>query len=176
MAKPPTIERKLSSRIIMGNTMNALALNGQKSRDLYVVGGIAKGIRQGESDNGPWVAFRGEFFAKNIETEEQFQAAQCFLPEPLQGLVLGQLGSTDESGRPIGDDGKPTGAKVEFVSIVSIEEDKDSALGFRYNARPVLEVKPSDALTGLMERVAVTEPNLLPAPKKSRGKRSENAE
>ena len=159
------MERKLTTKSIMGEKVNANILQGADSKQLYVIGGIARSTFSGSTDFGPYIGFKGEFIAKRSDGEV-FRAPKAFLPEPLQGMIEDQLAQVGET-----EDGKPAKRQVEFMAIIGIEKDA-STIGFKYTVEPVLAAQESDALAGLLERAEAVNPNLLPAPKR-RSKKDE---
>lgn len=130
--------KKLSTPKILGGKPKLK--EGEKSRNLYNVMGIASNTKTGETDHGPWCALTGNFAAINLETGEQFRSAVVFLPDIALDMVRGQL---------------DTGANaVEFGFMIAIKEDEQSATGYVYTATPLMEPDENDPLEVLTNQFA----------------------
>lgn len=139
MAEQIAMIKKLSTPKIMGKKPR---LNeGEKTRDLYQVVGIASGRKTGESDFGPWCSLTGNFAAVNLSTGEQFRSGVLFLPDVALDPVLGQMDAGATS--------------VEFGFTISILEDDDSATGYVYTATPLMAPDQNDPLEALTNKFSV---------------------
>ncbi len=112
--------------------------DGAKKPIMRIIG-LANGTQSGESDNGPWVALKGEFKAVNLLDKEEYVSGKCFLPRGISDLVAGQLG----------DDVK----KVQFAFDIIIVEDLESQVGYHYEAEPLLKPQENNALAMLEHQI-----------------------
>ncbi len=134
--------KKLSTSKIMGKKPR---LNeGEKSRVLYQVVGIASGRKTGEhSEFGPWCALTGNFAAVNLASGEEFRSGVLFLPDVALDPIIGHM---------------DTGAtSIEFGYTISIMEDEKSATGYVYTATPIMEPDENDPLEKLTNQFEVSD-------------------
>ena len=134
--------RKLSPKTVLEKKVEAPS----KATPLYRVYGIARGVRSGESQFGIWTALVGSFEAIRIDDGAVFAGIQCFLPEPMNGMIADKLRHDSET------------KEVQFAVEVGIKPS-DVPVGYEYTSKPIVDVEQADALAGLREKVA------LPAPK-----------
>lgn len=113
-----------------------------RSRDLYSVVGIARKIRTGETDKGPWKSFIGDFMAI-LPSGDRTRAGQLFLPD-----VAGDLVENEMAQMPPGASG------IQLGFTVGIKSDATAATGYVYTAEPLIEAAPSDPLMLLANQVA----------------------
>lgn len=146
--------KKLSAKAIMGS-VKMLALDtfylerdikkpnpeAPKGIPLFTVFGVTSGVKTGNTDNGDWLSFEGDFkaFVVDMKTGETttYRGPRLFISEPAQSLIEGALTSSDA-------------VEVSFaISIVPSE----NAYGYEYRASPLLELQESDAITALQEKL-----------------------
>lgn len=139
-----TLIKKISAKTVVGTVRPP-----EKPTSLYTVIGIANGLRTGNTTYGDFVALTGQFEATNLETGEQYTAPQCFLPEPLCGMIAAQLRTTDK-------EGNRTTMSVRFAVEVGIKPAK-STMGYEYTVRELVDTSEGDPLEDLRQA--------LPAPK-----------
>lgn len=139
--------KKISAKTVFGDVAVP-----EKAVALYTVMGIANGIRTGNSTYGEWLALTGQFEAMNLETGEAFVAPQCFLPEPLNGLIAAKVRTPDENGKPV---------SVRFAVEVGLKPAK-STFGYEYTVRELVDASENDPLADLRKS--------LPEPKKQEPK------
>lgn len=135
--------KKISAKTVFGNVTAP-----EKPIELYSVMGIANGIKSGQSTYGEWISLTGQFEAQNMETGEAYAAPQCFLPEPLQGMIVAKIRTPDEQGKTV---------SVRFAVVVGIKPAK-STLGYEYTVRELVDASENDPLADLRKA--------LPAPAK----------
>lgn len=128
--------------------------NDGDKKELYRLIGQASGYQCGDSNYGPWTAFKGNFEAYNMDGEV-FKSNKAFILEPLQTMLKNAL---DES----------EGATIDFALSVSVKRRDDLGIGYEYNVSPILEVKESDSLSHLRAMA-------LPSPEKAEEKPAEKA-
>jgi hypothetical protein len=138
--------KKMSAKSILGNVKRYIPINadrdiieGEKVH-LFRVYGVARGTKKGESDNGPWVGFLGEFRAERVNKDgevEIFGSANLFLPACAQDLLQPAVESGD------GVQG------VEFAFDIGLVGRQSSSVGYEFTATTLLAVKESDAISPL---------------------------
>lgn len=139
--------KKLGAKQILGNVKKTVAENCAKDGDTfraYSIAGICNGIKTGTGTYGQWTAFQGKMEATNYASGEAFAAVQCFIPEPLQSMLLDALEKTDT---------------VEFAFSVHVKRRDDLKEGYEYIVEPHMKAQEADPLAALRA--------LLPAPAKS---------
>ena len=146
------IARKISTKTL-GFTMATLKeildnLKDGESAMLYSVAGIARDTQQGESQYGPWLAFKGEFVAKLAGKDETIRSPKAFFPSPFDGMLENAISAAQEDG---------TKRPVEFGVQVFIKKDNSVQAGYTYVVQPVVKVKEADALNSLLETIETAE-------------------
>lgn len=135
---------------------------GQTRRFLYQMAGIARGYKEGESNFGQWVGFTGDFAAilpdaEGKLTAEGFRAPMAFLPDPFSGMLKSGIQEMEQANA----DAKaaaiaaktvfiPAPVAAEFKVNVYAVYDAKSSTEYTYEVDPVIKVKQSDALAGLL--------------------------
>lgn len=135
------IQKKLSMKTVFGTVKDirsAAESFGGKPKPIVRVMGVANKTRAGEGDNGPWVAFLGQFEFINLITGESFVGGKAFLPNPVSDMVEAQLEDND---------------RVQFAFDITVKEDESSAVGYEYGAQTVLSVQENDPLAMLKAQV-----------------------
>ncbi len=127
--------RRLTPKHIMGGPISVHMIPPEVADlDLYTIYGIAHGIRQGESNYGPWTALVGRFEAVRLDTGEVVQGPQAFLPEPYNGMVAEKLKGNES---------------VKFSFTITLARDESQARGYIYNATPQVNAAENDELAEL---------------------------
>jgi hypothetical protein len=122
------------------------------SRKLMHVIGKANRVKEGVGDFGPWQKLMGQFEAVNLETGEVFVSPQCILPEPMNGMVAGQILNAEAGAAPV----------IEFALEIGVEASgKAGGTGYEFTTRPLVEARETDALSDLRKHV----PKLIAAPR-----------
>ena len=129
---------KLVSRISIKNCECDLANAKDKNLNLMQVIGIARKIEIGTSTYGDWVKFRGSFEAVNLQTGEVYSSANCFLPKIAQDLILDGIESLIDKGS----------VEVSFAFQIN-SKPANSAIGYEYEVKPLIETAKNDALEEL---------------------------
>ena len=145
-----TMLRKMSAKTIIGNVRKETPEKDGDTAKLFTVLGTTARMQSGESANGDWTAFIGEFEATRASDGEVFRSNKLFLPT----VITEQLAATLD--RVQGDDGK---AVVSFAYEVGIQADESAATGYVYVAKPLL-AEQADPFAGI--RAA------LPAPEEKK--------
>ena len=143
--------RKISAKTVCGKTE---APTDKKTVALFIVGGIANKVKTGDSMYGTWTALVGQFEATNVATGEIFIAPQCFLPEPMNGMIAASLEMVD-------DDDKRINQSVQFAVEVGVKK-ADNQIGYEYTASEVMKSDAADPLAAIRETIA----KAIPAPAK----------
>ena len=125
---------------------------GQRDVSVARVIGFITGMESKSSDLGPYIAFKGEFEATNLLTEQVYRSGAMILP----GVAEIPLVSEVASAAP--------GSRVKFALDVTVTENISSKGGtkFKYGVRSLMEPSKDDDLTKLAKA--------LPAP--ASGKKS----
>jgi len=148
------LNRKLSTKTVFGTVKEIrTAAEGGKGKPVPIIRavGIATKTRHGESDNGLWTAFMGNFKFINLVTGEDFAGGRCFLPEPLQSMVEAQLEDSNN---------------VQFAFDITVVES-ESVTGYEYGAETVVKPSDNDPLELLLARTSEDKPLEIAAPKKT---------
>jgi len=141
--------RKISAKSVCGKTEKP-----EKAKGLFLVGGIANKVKTGDSLYGTWTALVGQFEATNIDTGEVFVAPQCFLPEPMNGMIAASLEQVDK-------DGKRINSSVQFAIEVGVKK-ADNQIGYEYTAKEIMKSDAADPLASIRDVIT----KALPAPTK----------
>lgn len=151
MAKREVIAlRKLTSKSIMGERS---ARPEAKEKHLYRIAGTAHSLQTGESDFGPWIAFKGNFSA--LRHDGKFYAApKAFLPEPMQSMLESEILKASADGLT---------PAITFAVDVSIAQ-ADTGVGYEYQCKPVIQAE-NESLS-LLEISLKDKPIQLPPPAK----------
>lgn len=143
--------RKITVKTVCGTPDVEVILKHEGKRmDLMDVYGVAKGMRAGSSDMGPFVSFIGEFRAKNITTGELFVAAKCNLPKILEEQIAG-AGMMGDSFNP-----------VEFAFRIAVQYDKTVAVKYTYDVTSLVPMEENDIIRALENKMDAM--LALPAP------------
>lgn len=171
-----SIVRKLSTAKILGNIKPLFADKTDGVRImLYQVAGIARTIKHGESNFGPYTEFSGDFAALLpmegrpgvVDVAKGYRSPKAFFPEPFSGMLEGALSAAIES--QVKAKEKATADKVAFIPNppaiqfkVNIwgKADAKSSTGYTYEVENVVKVAESDALAAL---ISEGQPVLPPA-------------
>lgn len=111
--------------------------------------------KPGSSDLGEYVRFVGEFVGVNLLTGERMGSGSCILPGAAEANVYGSIGPLDERGHA-----KNT---VEFAIEVYAVYDAESATGYVYEVRSLVEARASDPMQALLQLAGADKP-ALPSP------------
>jgi hypothetical protein len=161
MAKEVIVEKKLSPKVIMHPTKIGKKLfeeKGEKTVDLFQIGGVITSMKSGSSQYGDFIAFVGEFRSINCETGEVKNAKKVFLPSILTEELSEKIAKAD---------GKP----VEFLTTVGIKanDDERGGLGYAYYAKYHLKPEQKDALEDMFKELPRIAPKALPSSKTAKG-------
>ena len=142
--------KKITTKTVCGDIKKlAKPLKDGEGMDLVRVFGVARDIKTGESDYGPWTKFLGNFQAINIVSGEEFKSTACMLPDTASELLEAALQNEGVN-------------EVNFAFDISIKGDSNSTIGYQYVCSPLLEDNDSDPLAKLASSLPK-----LPAPKKA---------
>jgi hypothetical protein len=149
-----SLKRKISVKEVCGTLprMN----EGDPSRTLMHVIGKANRVKEGIGDYGPWQKLMGQFEAVNLATGEISVAPQCILPEPMNGMVAGQILNAEPGAAPV----------IEFALEIGVEASgKAGGTGYEFTTRPLVEARETDALSELRKHVPklIGTPEVTPA-------------
>jgi hypothetical protein len=186
------IVRKVQAKNVIGNVKRFLPELGKDGdptgavTPLFQVYGHANGTRRGEGDNGPWVALEGRFEAVNITKDAEgntdgrvFAGPECFLPEPMQSMIAGELEKTEpetgDDGKPVMIDGKPKMRRVvdslEFAFEIGVKRTK-TPIGYEYTTKPLIKHGGADPLADLRKKIpALAGPTTVAASAPAKGKK-----
>lgn len=131
-----SLKKKISVKTVYGKPdPRTIPENG--SIPVMRVMGQVTGLRTGQGDFGPWVAFKGEFIAVNLGTGESFKGSQLFLPEVASDLIENAV---------INAEGSNVNVAFDIEAIRGRTSDD-----FEYTAKPHMEVEESDPLLMLVK-------------------------
>jgi len=121
---------------------------------LYRMTGYVTDTKDGQGDNGPWVALKGDFSATRFDTGEVFMASSAFIPGATNDVIAGLI----KSGQ---------GKVIEFGCDVGIRL-ANTATGYEYVVRQLIEVDTSSSpsqklMANLAGRFALPAPCKTPA-------------
>lgn len=149
--------KKISIAKVIGNLKKMVAADEiTEPTPVMRVFGVATGVKEGNSDNGPWVAVTGQFKAINLLSGEESASGVCFMPDVAIDSVVGQLRQDGINA-------------VEFGYDIICRPSEDSAVGYEYDAEPLIKPNEDDAVTRLEAAIAKNAP-ALEAPKKETAK------
>jgi hypothetical protein len=180
--------KKMSAKSILGNVKRFVPMDAKRDIidgekvQLFRVFGLARALKKGQSDNGDWLAFIGEFRAQRLDKETGeiavYGSNTLFLPACAEMLLAPVVADNDGSG-------------VEFSFDIGLVGRPSSSVGYEFTADSVLQVKESAAIMDLAAKLpppkwamkqlaapATTEP-VDEEPKgatKTKGKRPETAQ
>lgn len=123
----------------------------KKKYALMRVFGHAHRVKLGSTDMGEYQKLLGQFEAINLLTGEVFQAPQCIMPEPGNGMIAEQLL------------GENPADSVSFALEIGVQRDESSAVGYVYWTKPLLKAKEADPLSDLRSEVKALEAPKEPA-------------
>ena len=139
--------KKLGTKQIIGDVLKVSKSieNDGDTILLYSLYGESDGVKTGPGTfDNPWTAFQGNMEAVNQLTGEVFSSTQCFVPEPLNTMLLGALKEND---------------KIEFAFSVHLKRRDDLPTNYEYIVEPKQEPQSNDRLAKMRELIQ------LPAPK-----------
>lgn len=138
--------RKVSAKTVCGKIKRPE--EGQEI-PLFRLMGSTDGVKTGESAYGPWFAFTGSFLAIRADGEE-FGGSLAFIPEPVQGMIIGAI------------DNLAAGERVDFVVDVGLKHAENS-VGYEYTTEFVQEPEESNPYRALAQRFKASLPAPIPA-------------
>lgn len=129
------------STIVSKITSKELGVNVEAAKEndvrLFHIYGVARGITAGQSTFGEYERLDGQFEAVNLESGEMFISGACFLPNIVHNLIAGQFTGDSSS-------------EVKFSFEIGAGPD-DSAIGYKYTVKELLDTKGVDNLSELRE-------------------------
>lgn len=132
-----TMLKKLGAKQVLGNIKAITNTMCEKDGDTckaYTIFGQSNGVKTGVGTYGTWYAFQGQMEAINHVSGERFAAIQCFIPEPIQSMLLDALKDHEQ---------------IEFAFTVSVKRRDDLKEGYEYLVTPHKETRESDPLANL---------------------------
>ena len=106
--------------------------------------GLAHGYQNGEGDNGPWTALKGDFLGINLmgQTTKQLEdpkakrSGKCFIPAGGEDTIISAIIQSD-------------GGAVQVGVDIFIRLDSSSLLGYEYFLKPTTAPTANDPLMAL---------------------------
>lgn len=133
--------KKLSVKTVVGNVKKMVASDEIKEPTAIMrIFGVATRAQVGEGDNGPWVAFIGQFKAINLLDGTEYTSGKAFLPDVASDLLEGALAGDGAQG-------------AEFGFDVLVVPDESSATGYIYQAESLIKPTEDDTLSRLEKTV-----------------------
>ena len=130
--------KKISVKTVAGNVKKMIAAQPEGEAmpvTIMRVYGVATKTVTGESDNGNWVAFLGQFKAINLLDGTEYSSGKLFLPGVASDLLEGALGGDNNS--------------AEFGFDIIVVPDDSSAVGYVYQAESLIQPTEDDTLSRL---------------------------
>lgn len=127
--------------------------SGMKEGDekpLYKIVGVISSYRIGSSDFGAWTKFIGEFQAIDELTGEVHVGSAALFPQFLSDMIMGKLGAMEGT------------QAIEFAAQIGFQRQEDSATGYVFTARPLVEFTQSNRMQALLKAAGIAA--ALPAP------------
>lgn len=139
MTDQVSIQKKMSIRGLLGAKPTARAIpEGNEEIYLVRVWGIASGLKSGSSDFGEWTALTGDFKGCPLKTGEISRSGVLFVPDVLLDLIQPRV---------------EQGQVVEFAFELGIRAESDSATGYVYVCRPLVDTPTSDVMAALDAKI-----------------------
>jgi hypothetical protein len=142
--------KKMSAKSILGNVKRFVPMDDKRDVidgakvQLFRVFGLARGIKKGQSDNGDWLAFLGDFRAQRLDAETgevvTFGSNTLFLPACAEMMLAPVVAENDGSG-------------VEFSFDIGLVGRPASSVGYEFTADSVLAVRESEAILDLAAKL-----------------------
>lgn len=138
--------KKMSTKTVYGSRLDiaeACLVDRAKPVSLFDVIGIARNVVKGETAQGPWLAFVGEFQAMSHNPRFAnliFVSGRLFLGGPAQDLLAGQMAQGGDN-------------NVEFGFTITAQADEGSATGYTYNAVPLVDPAADNPVDRLRRRL-----------------------
>jgi hypothetical protein len=142
--------KKISIKTVFGDKgaiLDTIMKDKAVDHKIVRIFGMTGSTKTGESDYGPFVAFRGRFKAINLVSGEEFTSSMCYLPELASDMVQGALETAGD-------------ANIEFAFDVGVQYDAQSATSYIYTVNPLLEPSNADPLSAFEKHI--TNKNPLP--------------
>lgn len=151
------IAKKLSMKGIIGAAIPKPAdEDGKREILLCVVGGMAAGLKHGESNFGPWTALLGNFKAVPAwgeKTGKELRTGQLFLPDAALNTITPYVENLAK------------GDTVSFAFEIGVRYDKDAATGYVYFCNMAVQPTETDPFEALFAGIDIPQaPPALPAP------------
>lgn len=122
---------------------------------LLKVAGLSTAAATGQTDKGSFTRLTGNFVGTDLTTGELYQSGQCILPE----YIGAQLGAALLGGG---------GRAVQFAFEIGAKRKDDAITGYEFTVKPLIESRPTDAMSALMKLAGIepkaTLPEAPPAP------------
>lgn len=155
------IVKKLSPKVLLGGSRPKIPNAGETNWIASVVG-VATGVKQGESNFGPWMALMGSFVAEAKSTEKEgelvrFRTGQLFMPDVVNNLIIGALNGAKDG--------------VQFGFKIGVIKDDSAATGYTYVAESLIAPAANDPLEKLIGAALGKDKLGIEAPKETNEKK-----
>jgi hypothetical protein len=167
MSESQNLLRKITTRTLgygkreLQAAVKAVEESSEESAHLYNLAGRAKRTERGESNFGPWCAFKGEFLAV-LPDQTEYRSPKCFIPEPFGDMMESHVEQVDENG-------ELRYVQTDFAIEVHVVP-AENAVGYEYKVIPIMKAQEGDELLHLRSEMDKHKPKALPAPKKEDAK------
>lgn len=115
---------------------------------LRVFGIVREYIEDAHPQYGKFYKFKGDFRSVDLRDGTESVSSVAFFPAPIDELLAEQVASTIASG--------DKGAMVELAIDISVQPDPASTVGYQYVVVNLEEMKVSDPMQALLNRVSNT--------------------
>jgi len=140
--KPPGFLKKITVKEVCGVPLLKDIPEGE-ILPLLKIAGYAQGVREGESNYGPWKAIMGEFAAVNLKSGEIFHSPVAIVPSAYGELLVQQTYAALHNDAT---------SRVKFAVEIGVQVSKRDPNKYEYCVTPIQEpdtVNPAVALLGL---------------------------
>lgn len=122
---------------------------GKEIHPLVRVFGICKRFKPGESDNGPYIRFVGQFKGINLDTKKEYVSGAFLAPKMIEEALWGVMKDQELN-------------DVQFAFEIGCKFEATAATKYVYTAQSLIKPAENDPVALLERQVAQA---ALPAPK-----------
>lgn len=113
-----------------------------KELDILSIAGIVYKFTPGSSDLGPFAKLQGDFTGINMLTGELNKSGMAIIDGRIADTIVEML--------------KAGGEQIQFGVKFTAKYSPTSAVGYEFGVIPLTEVKETDAMSALLERVGMS--------------------
>lgn len=102
--------------------------------------GVSTGAKTGQSENGTFVKLLGEFHGVNLQDGTMVQSGVCILPNFISETMAAALNVSPQ---------------VKFALQIDAVAKSESATGYEFSVKPLIEAAPSNEMLALLKSAGV---------------------